>query len=132
MDTTITLPKVARDQRVDQIVKSLDIGQVSQIPKHPGVLWTVTGLVFLILDLHLTFLRLQKQLIWFNSNKNHFIFQFSDEGAPEISEFGMSIGSLTCWNFGLRVRSREFHYLLKCFREGKRYGRPMEATHTGN
>lgn len=24
----------------------------------------------------------------------------------------MSIGSLTCWNFGSRVRSREFHYVL--------------------
>ena len=26
-----------------------------------------------------TLIRLQKQLIWFNSNKSHFIFQFSDD-----------------------------------------------------
>ena len=26
----------------------------------------------------------------------------------------MSIGSLTCWNFGGMVRSRDCHYLLHC------------------
>ena len=26
----------------------------------------------------------------------------------------MSIGSLTCWNFGGKVRSRDSHYLLHC------------------
>ena len=26
----------------------------------------------------------------------------------------MSIGSLTCWNLGDRVRSREYQYLLHC------------------
>ena len=68
----------------------------------------------MILDLHLRLPSLQKDLIWFNGNKCHFIFQFSDDGAPETSELGMSIGSLTCSNFGSRVRSREFHYLLHC------------------
>jgi hypothetical protein len=68
----------------------------------------------MILDLNLRVPRLNKQLIWFNGNTNHFILQFSDDGAPETSELGMSIGSLTCWNFGTRVRSREFHYLLHC------------------
>ena len=95
-------------------MKSLDIGHVCQISNYPGVSRTVTGLVFMILDLHLRLPRLQKDLIWFNGNKYHFIFQFSDDGAPETSELGMSIGSLTCWNFGSRVRSREFHYLLHC------------------
>ena len=66
----------------------------------------------MILDLHLRLPRLYKQLIWFNGNKYYFIFQFSDDGAPETSELAMSIGTLTCWNLGLRVRSREFHYLL--------------------
>lgn len=28
---------------------------------------------------------------------------FSDDGAPETSELAMSIGSLTCWNFGSRI-----------------------------
>ena len=64
----------------------------------------------MILDLHLRLPRLQKDLI--NGNKCHFIFQFSDDGAPETSKLGMSIGSLTCWNFGSTVRSREFHYFL--------------------
>ena len=114
MGTNIALPKIVSDLKVDYFVKSLDIGHVCQISNYPGVSCTVTGLVFMILDLHLRLPRLQKDLIWFNGNKCHFIFQFSDDGAPETSELGMSIGSLTCWNFGSRVRSREFHYLLHC------------------
>ena len=58
--------------------------------------------------------RLYQQLTWFNDNKDHFVIQFSDDGAPETSELGMSIGSLTCWNFGGKVRSRDSHYLLHC------------------
>ena len=95
-------------------MKSLDIGHVCQISNYPGVSRTVTGLVFMILDLHLRLPPLQNDLSWFNGNKCHFIFQFSDDGAPETSELGMSIGSLTCWNFGSRVRSREFHCFLHC------------------
>ena len=82
----------------------------------------------MILDLHLRLPRLQKDLIWLNGNKGHFIFQFSDDGAPETGELGMLIGPLTCWNFGSRVRSQEFHYLLHCFkciREGCSNGRPL-------
>lgn len=94
-------------------MKSLDISHVCQISNYPGVSRTVTGLLFMILDLHLRLPCLQKDLIWFNGNKCHLTFQFSDGGAPETSELGISIiGSLTCWNFGSRVRSREFHYLL--------------------
>ena len=54
---------------------------------------------------------LQKKLIWFNGITNHFIFEFSD-GAPETCYLTMSIGSLSCWNFGSRIRSRDFHYPL--------------------
>ena len=43
---------------------------------------------------------------------NHFIFEFSDDGAPETKELTMTIGSMTLWNIGNRVRSREFHYPL--------------------
>ena len=114
MDTNIALPNIVSDLKVDHFVKSLDIGHVCQISNYPGVSRTVTGLVFMILYLHLRLPRLQKDLIWFNGNKWHFIFQFSDDGAPETSELGMSIGSLTYWNFGSRVRSRDFHYLLHC------------------
>ena len=38
--------------------------------------------------------------------------QFSDDGAPESKDGTMTIGSMTMWNLGQRVRSREFHYLL--------------------
>ena len=40
----------------------------------------------MILDFHLRLLRLQKELIPFNGNKYHSIFQFSDDGALETSE----------------------------------------------
>ena len=105
MGTNIALPKIVSDLKVDYFVKSLDIGCVCQISNYPEVSCTVTGLVFMILDLHLRLPLLQRDLVWFNENKCHFIFQFSDDGAPETSELGMSIGLLTCWNFGSRVRS---------------------------
>ena len=71
------------DKRVENFVKSLDIGHVNQIPNSPGVSRTITGLVFMIIDLHLRLPHLCRKLIWFNENTNHFIFQFSDDGAPE-------------------------------------------------
>ena len=108
MDAEIALPNVS-DLKVDHFVKSLVIGHVCQISNYPGVSRTVTGLVFMI---PLRLPRLHKQLIWFKGNKYHFIFQFSNDRAPETSELAMSIGTLTCWNLGSRVRSREFHYLL--------------------
>ncbi len=77
-----------------------------------GVTRTITGLVFMIMDLHLRLPHLCHQLVWFKGNTNHFIFQFSDDGAPETGQLSMSIGSLTLWNLGQRVRSREFQYLL--------------------
>ena len=111
LDAEIALPNVS-DLKVNHFIKSLDIGHVCQISNYPGVSRTVTGLVFMILDLHLRLPCLHKQLIWFKGNKYHFIFQFSDDRAPETSKLAMSIGTLTCWNLASRVRSREFHYLL--------------------
>ena len=119
-DIAISLPKIVTDFRVDKFVRSLDIGYVCQIPGCPGVSRTVTGLIFMILDLHLRLPHLKNKLIWFNDNPFHFIFQFSDDGAPETSELSMSIGSLTCWNFGNRVRSREYQYLLHCLSVGEK------------
>ena len=72
----------------------------------------MTGLIYLIIDLNLKVKSLRNNLIWFNDIHNHFIFQFSDDGAPESKETTMSIGSLMLWNLGQRVRSREFQYLL--------------------
>ena len=82
-------------------------GHVREIPNYSGVSGTVTSLVFMILDLHLRLLYLRNQLIWLNENTNHFIVQFSDDGAPETSDVSMSIGSLTVW-------SRDFQHLLHC------------------
>ena len=109
------------DKQVENFVKSLDIGHVNQIPNSPGVSRTITGLVFMIIDLHLRLSHLYRKLIWFNENTNHFIFQFSDDGAPESSQLTMSIGSLTSWNFGDRVRSRDFQYILHCVSLGEKH-----------
>ncbi|XP_022806312.1 uncharacterized protein LOC111343412 [Stylophora pistillata] len=110
----VAIPRVASDEKVDKFVKSLDIEHECEIPIYSKVSRTVTGLVFMTLDLHLRLPYLRNQLIWFNENTNHFIVQFSDDGAPETSDPSMSIGSLTVWNFGDHVRSRDFQYLLHC------------------
>ena len=68
----------------------------------------------MIMDLHLCVPHLRKKPVWYNNNEFNFVFQFSDDGAPETSELTMSIGSLTSWNFGEMVRSHEYHYLLHC------------------
>ena len=115
------MPNIAiSDKRVENFVRSLDIGHVNQIPNAPGVSRTITGLVFMIIDLHLRLPYLFRKLIWFNDNINHFIMQFSDDGAPESSQLTMSIGSLTSWNFGDRVRSRDFQYILHCVSRGEK------------
>lgn len=49
----ISVPRIVSDEKVEKFVKSLDIGHVSEIPNYSGVSRTVTGLVFMILDLHL-------------------------------------------------------------------------------
>ncbi len=109
------------NEKVDKFVKSLDMGSVIQVPNVPGVTRTVTGLVFMIIDLHLRLPHLCRQLVWFNGNTNHFVFQFSDDGAPETSQLTMSVGSITFWNLGERVRSREFQYLLHCVSFGEKH-----------
>ncbi|KXJ13530.1 hypothetical protein AC249_AIPGENE25365 [Exaiptasia diaphana] len=108
------------DNAVERFVKSLNIGHICQIPNVSGLCRTVTGLIFMILDLHLRLPHLKRKLVWLNGNTNHFIFQFSDDGAPETSQLSMSIGSLTCWNFWSRVRSRDYHYILHCLSIGEK------------
>lgn len=46
MDAEIALPKIISDLKVDQFLKSLDIGHVCQISNYPGLSGTVAGLVF--------------------------------------------------------------------------------------
>ena len=72
------------------------------------------SLVFIIIYLHLRVSHLSHKLVLFDENENHFILQFSDDGAPETSELTMSIGIMVWWNFGDQVRSRGFQYLLHC------------------
>ena len=112
-DVQLSLSNISNES-IDKFVKTLDIGCVCQIPDVSGVTRTITGLVFMIMDIHLRLPHLGRQLVWFKGNTNHFIFQFSDDGAPETSQLSMSIGSLTLWNLGQQVRSREFQYLLHC------------------
>ena len=114
MGTDLRLPKSVSNSAVDTFVKSLDIGDVTQLQDVNGVSRTVTGLVLMIIDLHLRVPHLRRKLVWYNELENHFIIQFSDDGAPETSQLTMSIGSLTTWNLGERVRSSDFQYLLHC------------------
>ena len=98
--------------KVDAFAKSIDIGEIHIIQGYSGVARTVSTLVTMIVDLHSKVPNLRKDLIWFNGNENHYIVEFSDDGAPESRDVTMSIGSLSLWNFGGRIRSREFHYPL--------------------
>ena len=46
---------------VEMFVKDLNIGHVDQIPGAPGVSRTVTGLIFMIIDLHIRVQHLAKK-----------------------------------------------------------------------
>lgn len=70
----ISVPHIVSDEKLDKFVNSLHIGHVSEIPNYSGVSRTVTGLVFIILDLHLHLPNLGERLIWFNENTYHSIF----------------------------------------------------------
>ena len=100
------------DNAVKKFVDSLDIGDIHPIPGYCGVSRTVTALVTMVIDLHFKVPAYKEKLIWFNNHENHLIFEFSDDGAPECKDTTMSIGSLTLWNLGNRVRSREYQYPL--------------------
>ena len=81
----IKLPHLVSDKVVDKFVKDLNIGQCNQIPSSPCVRRTVTGFVCMVVDLHLRAPCLTKKLMWFNGLKNHFSFQFSDDGAQKLA-----------------------------------------------
>ena len=97
---------VVSHKRVEEFAKSIDIGEIHVITGYSGVARTAS----MITDLHLTIPSSKKNLLWFNSIEDHFVVEFSDDGAPESRETTMSIGSLTLWNFGGQIRSRIFHY----------------------
>jgi len=101
---------VVSHKRVEQFAKNIDIGEIHVITGYSGVSRTVSTLVSMITDLHLRIPSLKKNLLSFNNIENHFVVEFSDDGAPESRETTMSIGSLTMWNFGGQIRSRRLHY----------------------
>lgn len=73
----LRLPKLSlSDENVDKFVKSLDIGHVNQIPGVSRVSQTVTGLVFMVIDLHLRVPHLSHKLIWFKKMKIILFFSF--------------------------------------------------------
>ena len=71
----------------------------------------MTALVTMIIDLHLTVPTLYEKLTWFNDVEYHFIFEFSDDGAPESKDTTMSIGSITLWNIGSKVENINTFYI---------------------
>ena len=73
---------------------------------------TVTALVTMIIDLHLPVPTLYEKLTWFNDVEYHFIFELSDDGASESKDNTMRIDSITLWNIGSKVHSREYQYIL--------------------
>ena len=97
---------------MNNFINNLDIGDVNIIPGFCGATRSVTALPTMIIDLNLRVPSLRSKLIWFNNIENHFVMEFSDDGAPESREMSMSIGTITCWNLGGRVRSREYQYIL--------------------
>lgn len=117
--TYVATANVSHDA-VKRFVNNLDIGEIHLIPGFCGAARTVTALVTTMLDLHLKAPSLRDNLIWFNRNINHFVVEFADDGAPESRESTMSIGTLTLWNFGRKIRSREYHYPLHLVSAGEK------------
>ena len=112
-DCNITLRENSiSHESVQMFVNNLDLSDIHTLPGYCGAFRTATPLCTMIVDLHMKCSLLRKKLRWFNDIENHFIMEFSDDGAPETKNLTMTIGSITCWNFGNRVRNRDFHYIL--------------------
>ena len=103
---------VLSDASVRIFVRSMNMGDIYPIPGFCGVSRNLSALVQMVLELHLNGPALNEKLVWLNGIENHYVFEFSDDGAPESKDTTMSIGSLTLWNLGSRVRSREYQYPL--------------------
>jgi hypothetical protein len=73
MGLDLRVPQPASNNAVDKFVKDLNIGTANQIPNAPGVSRTITGLVFMVIDIHLRVPHLTKKIVWFNDLENHFV-----------------------------------------------------------
>ena len=54
VDVQLSLSCISNES-IDKFVKTPDIGSLCQIPDVPGIARTITGLVFMVIDLHLRF-----------------------------------------------------------------------------
>ena len=104
--------KCISNENVGRFVQAMDIDEIHDIPGYCGAARTVTAFTTMIMDLHLSVPSLKYKLRWFNDIENHYIFEFSDDGAPESRDGNMCIGALSLWNLGNRIRSREYQYPL--------------------
>ena len=104
--------KCISNENVEKFVQAMDIGDIHGIPGYCGAARTVTALTTMIMDLHRSVSSLKNKLRWLNDIENHYIFEFSDDGAPESRDGNMCIGSLSLWNLGNRIRNREYQYPL--------------------
>ena len=112
-DRTINIcDKTISTYKISKFLESLDIGDINTTPGHCGASRSVTALTTMIIHLNIRIPELRNNLMWFNGVENHFIMQFADDGAPESRDRSMSIGTLSCWNLGGRIRSREYQYFL--------------------
>ena len=59
-------------------------------------------------------------MIWFKGFANRYNVEYSDDGTPEPSDETMTITALLLWNFGKRICSRNFHYLLYTVSESEK------------
>ena len=106
------------DRAIETFVNNLDIGYIHFIKG--GVSRTVTALVTMIADLNLKVKTMKDKFRWFNGNINHFVVEFSDDSAPESKEETMTIATMSLWNYGSRIRSREFHFPLHMLTAGEK------------
>ena len=102
------------DGKVTNFVNSLDIGILHTIPGYCGVFRTVAALTSRIIDLHLKCAHLRRKLVWYNGFKNHFIFEFSDDGCPGIKK---------------RKHVHRLTYMLEFWQTCEKPGLPLSDSH---
>ena len=106
------ITKLISHKSVDKFVKDLNIGELHLIEGQSGVTRTVTSLTTMMIAFNFKESSRRENAKWFKSNLNHFIVELSDDGAPESSERTMTNGTLSHWNFGNSILSRDYHHLL--------------------
>ena len=61
---------------IEELVKNMDISEISFIPGYSGVARIVTALTTMIVELHMKVPTLKQNFLWFNGKQNHFIIEF--------------------------------------------------------